>query len=436
MVALVALAATGLTGCSIQGNAAESWLGRSKIIDTTDMFASSCFGTCDVTVDGIISESATEEQIRRPGEAATDFLGAHGGDDIAMSLTFGKVTFQIGDSQAETATAVDLALTAFNDDRVSVAYVRPSFATLYGAPAELSALFDDYAGPDDIDIKFRSHDDEDDYFIIEESADQCDTAESQIAEFDTLLANPTVTSLWLKLCTELKVTVTDEASVDPMVARIQLLASNPEYSAMEFSVDTEEGIPQSITAETPQLDSLFALFDSTPGVASYFVTDNVIQVGVSDPALFRSIVTTIDAAPRPEFVEGIRVGHALASVYLTGDGTVDAQITTAESMIASNAARAADDLISYDPQPDGTLEFEPVNYDQEAGEQIVDALIAGGLWKTSSTEIEVFDQPVVFTVMAEAGSNRFEATRTNKTPETTSAIEELNAYWTAQTRSG
>ena len=437
-VVLVALAAAALTGCSIQGNAAESWLGRSQIVDSTDMSATGCFGTCDVRVEGTISSSATEEQIRRLGEAATDYLAAQD-DDFGMTLRYGEMSVQIGGTQGQTTDLLDLALEAFADERVSSGYVYRSFATLNGSKAELSTLYDDYSMPDEPTLTVRADDDAtpgDGSFLVKEGSDQCDTAGSLLAEFDELLLDPTVTSVWLVLCTKLEVTVSDQSGMDAMVAHIQQLASDPTNAAMEFIVDADDGPPYSVTADTPQLDPLFALFDSTPGVAGYLVTDNVIQVGVSDPALFRSIVTTIDAAPRPDFIEQIRVGHASASVYLTGDGTVDAQIDTAESMFASNATRAADDLISFEPQPDGTLEFEPVTYDREAGEQIVDAVIAGGLWRTSSTEIEVFDQPVVFTVTAEAGSQGFEATRTNETPETTTAIEELNRYWAAQTASG
>lgn len=439
LVALAVLAAAALTGCSIQGNAAERWLSRSQIIESSDISMTGCSAMCEPEVEGTIRDSASAAQIRRLGEAATDYLSTHGGDEVGMTLDFGKVSFEIGGTQDETSQLVDLALTAFDDDRVLYAYVDSSFTTLRGPKADVSTLFDEYAGAKDRPLTVRADgddDDEDTFFIIEEGPEQCDISEPLIAQFDTFLRDPGVTSLWLRPCTKLEVAVAEESGVDAMVEDVQLLASDPRYAAMEFSVETEDGSPYSVTADTPQLDPLFALFDATAGVASYSVTDNVIQVGVSDPALFRSIVATIDAEPRPGFIEEIRVGHAWASVYLNGDGTADAQITTAEAMFASNATRAEDDSISFSPQSDGTLEFGPVNYDEEAGRQIVDAVIAGGLWKTSSTQIEVFDQPVVFTVTAAAGSDRFEETRSNETPETIQVLKALNTYWATQTGSG
>lgn len=439
MVILATLAAVGLTGCSIQGNAAESWLSKSQIIESTDHSMTGCSAMCDPEVEGTIRESATAAEVRRLGEAATDYLSSHGGDEVGMTLEFGKVSFEIGGTQDETSQLMDLALTTFDDDRVSIAYVNRSYVTLYGAKTDVSTLFTEYAGAKDRPLTARADGDDDDKhtnFIIEEGTERCDISEPLIAHFDTFVLDPGVTSLWLGPCTKLEVAVADESGVDAMVEKVQQLASDPRYASMEFSVATEDGSPYAVTADTPQLDPLFALFDATPGVASYSVTDNVILVGVSDPALFRSIVTTIDAAPRPGFITGIRVGHDWASVYINGDGTLAAQISTAEAMFASNGARAEDDKISFSAGSDGTLGFGPVHYDEEAGRQIVDAVVAGGLWKTSSTRIEVFDQPVVFTVTAAAGSETFVATRSNETPETTSAIENLNTYWAAQTGSG
>jgi hypothetical protein len=443
MLAVVALAVAGLAGCSVQGDSTERWLGRSLIIDSTVMDAAGCFGTCDVTVDGTISESATGEQVRQLSEAATDYLITRGRTDIAMSLTFGTVTFWIGDSQAETAAMVDLALTAATDDRVSAATVGLSSATLSGSQADVLALFDDYADTDDTVIRVVSDDDrgneyEDDYsvFIVEESADQCDTAASQLAEFDLLMDDPTVTSVELTLCTELKVTVTDESSVDPMVARIQLLASAPEYSAMLFSVDSVAGLPYSISAETPQLNALLAVFDSTPGLASYTHTDSVLEVKVSDPARFRPIVEMIDAAPRPSFIYETLVSYASVSVYVDGDGTLAAQLITAESILAANAARDTAHQISFNTRSSGSLDFKPSNYDEDAGRRIVDAVMAGGLWKTTGTKISALGVPVDFSVYAEAGSSLLEVTKTDEKPETSRLIEELNDYWAAQVGSG
>ncbi|TFC87673.1 hypothetical protein [Cryobacterium sp. TMT4-31] len=333
---------------------------------------------------------------------------------------------------------MDLALTAFDDDRVSTTYVNRSFATLYGSKADVTTLFEEYAGTPDRPLTLRADagDDADtSYFMIDEGSEQCDNSAALLAEFDRLLPDPFITSIRLGLCTKLQVLVTDDTSMDAMVARIQQLASDPRYSAIEFSVETEDGLPYSVTADTPQLDPLFALFDARAGVASYSVADNVILVGVSDPALFRSIVATIDAEPRPGFIEEIRVGHDWTSVYLNGDGTVDAQISTAEAMFAANATRAEDDKISFSAGSGGILGFGPVNYDEEAGRQIVDAVIAGGLWKTSSTPIEVFDQPELFTVTAAAGSDRFEQTRSDETPETIRLLKALNTYWATQTGS-
>ncbi|PXA68415.1 hypothetical protein [Cryobacterium arcticum] len=421
----------------MQGNAAETWLGQSQIIDSTDMSATGCFGTCDVNVEGIISDAATEDQIRRLGEAATDYRSAHEGDDIDMSLSYGKVSFQIGETQDETASLVGLALTAFNDERVTGASAYQAFIQLSGAKADVSTLFDDYAGNDVPELSVRS-DDEDDasLFMIREGTDPCEPADSLVAEFDQLLGDPSVTTLILVPCATFTVEVAEESARDAMIAQIQPFASDPAHAAVEFSIESDEGLPYAVTADTPQLDPLFALIDATPGVSGRVMTGNVISVGVSDPAQFRQAVSTIDAAPRPAFVEEIRVGHALASVYLNGDGTLDAQVTTAESMFASNATRAADDLISFTPQTDGTLEFGPVSYDEDAGVQIVDAVVAGGLWQTSSTVIEVFDQPIVFTVTAAPGAHTFEGTRTNETPETTRVITELNTYWAARTKTG
>ncbi|TFC87672.1 hypothetical protein [Cryobacterium sp. TMT4-31] len=61
MVALVALAAVGLTGCSIQGNAAERWLSKSQIVESSDISLTGCSAMCDPEVEGTIRDSA-----RRP----------------------------------------------------------------------------------------------------------------------------------------------------------------------------------------------------------------------------------------------------------------------------------------------------------------------------------------------------------------------------------
>ncbi|POH69829.1 MULTISPECIES: hypothetical protein [Cryobacterium] len=435
----MALTAAGLTGCSSQGIAAEGWLGRSQIVDSTEMALTGCSLMCDPEVAGTIRESATPAQVRDLSEAATDYLSSHGGDEVGMTLTYGKVSFEIGGTRDETATLVDFALTAYSDSRVSSASAYGSGRQVWGPEADLVTMFQEYGGTEDFALSVLSDSGDDNHdttFSLSTDSDRCDTSESLIAEFDRLLRDPAVTSLRLDLCTRLAVTVTDEPSVDPMVAQVQLLASNPEYSAIEFSVATEEGVPYSITAETPQMDAFFTVLDSTPGVASYSRTDWVLSVEVSDPALFRSVAAMIEATPLPSFISETLVSHAQVSVYLNGDGTLAAQFTTAESILASNAARAADHQISFGSRPHGTLDFKPMNYDEEAGRAIVDAVIAGGLWKTTSTKIAVLGDFVDFTVTADPGSNRLEVTKTNEAQETTRLIEELDGYWAAQTGLG
>lgn len=426
---LAAVAAASLTSCSIQGNAAERWLSKSQIIETSDVRLAGCEAMCDPEVEGTISDSATDDQIRRLAEAATEYLADKGGD-VRMRLEYGKVSFEIAPTQEETSRLVGLALTAFTDDRVSYAAVNQSFALISGPKADLSALYGEYAAPENPPLSLNDNEDDEAYFGIEDGADRCETPDSVMAAFDSLLLDPAVISLHLETCATLEVTIADESGRDAMIATIQPYASDPDNSSVAFSVDAENGSPFSVTADTPQLAGLFDLFVSTPGVSEYSVTDDVIDLEISDSSLLRSVATTIDAAPRPDSIDQIRIGDARAKIYSNGDGTLEAQLGVAESVLAMGVGS---DVMHFSAQPD-SLEFSSTLYDSEVGELVVDAVIASGLWRTASTEIEVFDQPTVFRVEAAAGSPSLKTAWTNDKTDSTKAIEALNAYWAEQQR--
>ena len=426
---VAALAAGCLTSCSIQGNAAERWLSKSQIIETSDVRLAGCEAMCDPEVEGTISDSATDDQIRRLAEAATEYLAGKGGE-VAMSLEYGKVSFEIAPTQEETSLLVGLALAAFTDDRVSFAAVNQSFTLISGPKADLSALYGEYGAPENPPLSLSNDEDDETYFGIKDGADRCETSDSVMAAFDSLLLDPSVISLHLEPCAKLEVTIADESGRDAMIATIQPYASDPDNSSVAFSVDAENGSPFSVTADTPQLAGLFDLFVSTPGVSEYSVTDDVIDLEISDSSLLRSVATTIDAAPRPESTDQIRIGNGRVKIYSNGDGTLEAQLGLAESVLAMGAGS---DVMHFSAQPD-SLEFRSTLYDSEVGKQVVDAVMASGLWRTSSTEIEVFDRPRVFTVEAAAGSPSMETAWTDEKPASTKSIEELNAYWAAQQR--
>ncbi|POH69041.1 hypothetical protein C3B61_03900 [Cryobacterium zongtaii] len=218
-------------------------------------------------VVGTIGDSVTEGQIRRLTEAATDYLGTAQGDGVEMRLQYGIVSFTIAPTQAETARMLDLALTAATDDRVSFVTVDPEYSYVYGPKSELSTLYRDYSGPDNPPVTVTASGSES-QFNIGDGPERCDAPDALVAKFDQLLLDPTAIGIYLELCTMFTVTVADDTARDAIVAEIQPLASDPSYSSVEFSVQTEGEAPVSVTADTPPLDPLVDLSSATPGVAS------------------------------------------------------------------------------------------------------------------------------------------------------------------------
>ena len=430
-VALVTLAAATLSGCSFQGNAAEKWLGESQIIESTDVNLTGCSALCDPVVEGTISESASEEQIRALSDDAAEYL-ADTADDVEMNLEYRGVRFTIPHARGEVTSVVDLTLTASTDDRVSSAWIGPMSLYLDVPKAALTSVYSDYNLPENPAVRVIN-DDGESSFRIDADADRCGESDSLIPAFDALLLDPAVTAIWLEMCSRLEVTVADVSARDAVVAQLQPFASDPSLSSVAFSVLTPDDVHFSVTADTPLLTPLLTLISSTPGVDSYGVSGTEIEVEISDPSLMRSIVAAIETVTRPDAVDRITISGGGISIYLDDDGTADAQLSVAEAMVTLNASG---DTVYFaaQPSPDDALTFTPTNYTDEIGQKIVDAVIASGLWTTSSTEIAVFDRPVIFTVVADAGSSTLRTTRTNADDnlDTTGIVSDLTTYWAEQ----
>jgi len=431
-VVAAVLMAVGLTACSLQGNAAADWLSHSSIIDATDVRLTGCEAMCDPVVTGTVTDTASDDQIRLLGQEATDYL-AEEDNDVAIDLDLGKARFEIADSRDDTSALADLALVAMKDNRVSSARLTTFSAGISGATSDLAAIFSDFSASDNPPLTVSANDDDAGTFTMGEDSERCAISAPLVAEFERLLVNPSVSSVRLWLCTTLQVTVTDLVARDAMITELQPLASDPTLSAIEFSVLLEDNSLFSVTADTPALTPLFELLAATPGVESYSVSDVVLRVKVPNALDVRSVVTALNAVPKPEFLSAITITTDHGLIYLNNDGTTDAQVGIVEAMSAINADEGKVSFTAS-PQPEGVLTVSLTEYDSALGEQIVDAIIASGLWKTSNTAIAVYSPPVVFTVKADAGAHSFRTTRTNggENPDTTDLVAELNTYWVAQ----
>ena len=431
-IVIAVLTAVGLAGCSPQGNAAADWLSHSSIIDATDVQLTGCEALCDPVVTGTVSDTASDDQIRLLGQEATDYL-AEKDNNVAIELDLGTARFAIAASRDETSALADLALVALNDDRVSSATLSTLSAGITGAKTDLMAIFGDYSAPENPPLSVSADEADAGTFTMGEDAERCDVSAPLVAEFGRLLVNPSVSSVSLGLCATLDVTVTDIAARDAMIAELQPLASDPTLSAMEFDVLMEDRSRFSVTADTPALTPLFDLLAATPGVEHYSMSDDVLRVTVPTVPDLRPVITALRTVPQPESLSAITVTTDGGLIYLNNDGTTDAQmgIVDAMSVVAADGGKVS---FTASPQPEGKLTFTPSDYDSALGEQIVDAIIASGLWKTSDTEIAVYSPPVVFTVKADAGANGFRTTRINRdeNPDTADIVADLGAYWLAQ----
>ena len=429
---IAVLTAVGLTACSPQGNAAADWLSHSSIIDSTDVRLTGCEALCDPVVTGTVSDTASDDQIRLLGQEATDYL-AEKDNGVAIDLDLGKASFEITDSRDRTSALADLALVAMNDDRVSSARLTTVSAGISGSKADLMAIFSDYSAPEHPPLSVSDSEEDAGSFTMGEDSERCAISAPLVTEFGRLLTNPSVSSARLWLCTALEVTVTDITARDAMIAELQPLASDPTLSAIDFGVLLDDNTLFSVTADTPALAPLLEVLAATPGVESYAVSDGVVRVKVPDARNVRSVTSALSAVPQPDFLSAITITTDHGLIYLNSDGTTDAQVGIVEAIFAITSDGGSVSFTAV-PQPDGVLGFSPSDYDSALGEQVVDAIIASGLWKTSGTEIAVFSPPVVFTVKADAGANGFRTTRTNgeENPETDDLVTELNAYWVAQ----
>jgi hypothetical protein len=431
-IAIAAFVTIGVSACSIQGSRAEQWLSTDPIMESVDVRLTGCEGMCDPEVEGVISDSASEDDVRQLGESATDYLSEANRSGVEMNLTYGKVNFEIGATQDETSASVDMALSAFADDRVSAAYVNQRTATLWGPKTALSTLYRDYNAPKSPQLSLNADDARDNTgFSLDGGTPGCDDRDRLLTEFDSLVLDPTVTSLRLVLCERFDVTVTDLSAREPMIAALQTLASDPLHSSVAFSVLVEDELPYPVTFDTAERLEYLALVGATDGVHSVSVRDAVMTVDVDDANKFASVVTSISAVPKPGSLDAVRFTVGGISIFLDADHTIGPQLAMSESLLAMEPA-GEEFFFRAETQRDGGFTLSPEEYDSEVGRQIVDVIIASGLSQSVDMQISVRDSPVQFQVTAPAGSSTFEIETSNDDRGNTELIEKLTTYWAEQ----
>ena len=437
-IVLCLLATGALTACSPQGNAANKWMRDNPIVQSSSMHLDGCEAMCDPNVSAKIKDSASEDQVRQLARDSAAYLAGKNG--LSISLTYHNVRLRVEEDAAATSALADSLIAISHDPAVTDGMVAALGLYLTTTRAQVLSVYTAYSEEYQAPVTVQSGRVKDGFSVSnaapQPTADggerKCLTNASLIAVVGDLIADPDVTSLDASMCSDTNVGTSDIAAVTRIAAVLQPLAADPLMATNTFTVSVDGDLAsdslRTVTAASagygPFLDFLGAL----PGVTTYRTTaDGTIAVSPV-AGQCAAVTTAIDAEPRPAGVSKVSVSCGSYGVYVNGDGTVPAQL----GLVAAVAALGTGDAAVPVYVSPTRLSLTPHQYSPVLGRQIVDAVIASGLWKTRPTEIAVFDRPTVFTVEWEAGGEASRATRSDATDPTKKLLADLDAQWTAQ----
>jgi hypothetical protein len=126
----------------------------------------------------------------------------------------------------------------------------------------------------------------------------------------------------------------------------------------------------------------------------------------------------------------VTVNSASGSLYANGDGTLSVQLSLNHAVMKLGVGSTA---IAANVSPT-ELNFIVPGYTTEKAHQLVDAVMASGLWKSRPTKIQFLGNSTAFTVEWDAGSDTFTATGADGNTATHNLVADLGSYWTAQSR--
>ncbi|MCI4659300.1 hypothetical protein [Cryobacterium zhongshanensis] len=438
-IVLCVLATGALTACSPQGNAANKWMRDHPIVQSSSMHLDGCEAMCDPNVSAKIKDSATDDQVRQLARDSAQYLA--GKNALRMSLEYHRVTLFVDEDATTTSALADILIAITHDPAVTDGMVDTRGLDLVTTKAQLLPVYTAYSAGSPAPVSVRTSWGGDGFSLSNEApqlaadggAPTCLANANLLAVVGDLIADPEVTSLDASMCSDTNVGTIDIAAVTRVAAVLQPLAADPLLAANTFTVSVDGDLAsdslRTVTAASagygPFLDFLGAL----PGVTTYRTTaDGTIAVSPVAAGQCAAVTTAIDAEPRPAGVSKVAVSCGSYGVYVNGDGTVPAQL----GLVAALAALGTGDAAVPVYVSPTRLSLTPHQYTPVLGRQIVDAVIASGLWKTRPTEIAVFDRPTVFTVEWEAGGEASRATRSDATDPTKKLLADLDAQWTAQ----
>ena len=234
---LLGLVAAGiLTGCSVAGNEANSWLASKPIVESTELRLTGCEALCDPRVEGTIADDATEGDVRALVQDATAYLADSTAAGLRISLNYHNVTLSVGTDAQQAEQDADLVFTVLNDDRVESAGLGWDVPLVYTAPATMTAVFRDYGTQAPVAVMATESDEHGDFMLVTDDGRPCASTDLLLAAFDMLITDPAVAGVDLSECTSLAVTIDDLTSREPMLAHLQPLAADPALTGITVEI--------------------------------------------------------------------------------------------------------------------------------------------------------------------------------------------------------
>jgi hypothetical protein len=437
-VAVGLLAMSALSACSPQGNDANNWMRGNRIVQSSSTHLDGCGGTCEPIVKAQIKASATDTQVRQLARASASYLAKQNG--LRIYLKYHGVSVSIDRSVSVTSALTDSLILLIHDPKVTGGNLFSSYLDIWTAKNQVVAVFTAHSAESARPISVESTPGTGTFSVQNERLDsaaggavKCAINDALLTVAADLISDPTVTSLNASMCGETEVEASSFPSVNRIAAKLQLRTSERALTGNKFSVRHDGNVSTSVhvvTAATATFTPYLEFLDALPGVIDYGTDVGSISVGPVDSKKFTDVMTAIDMKPRPAGVRTVTVNSASGSLYANGDGTLSVQLSLNHAVMKLGAGSTA---IAANVSPT-ELNFIVPGYTSEKAHQLVDAVLASGLWKSRPTKIQFLGNSTAFTVKWDAGSDTFTATGADGNTATQNIVADLGSYWTTQSR--
>jgi hypothetical protein len=438
-VAICLLATSVLVACSPQGNAANKWMRGNPIVESSSMHLNGCEAMCEPTVEAKIKDSATDDQVRQLARDSASYLAEQNG--LRIDLKYHDVSVSIDKSVTATSRLADSLLTLIHDPKVSGGIVFVSGLYISTSKDQVVSVYKahSFLGNGTVTVSNLTGNGE---FSVSNSPlnpstgepPKCATNEALLSVATDLMSDSTVTSLNASMCGDTHVEASDFPSVNRIAANLQLRTSDPALTVNRFSVrhdGSEFTSEHVVTAATAAYAPYTEFLNALPGVTEYGTDVGSIVVGPVDPAKFTAVMTAIDAEPRPAGVQKVLVIVGNRSIYYANsDGTLPAQLAVNDAI---EKLGVGDRAVSVSVSPTEMNLVAP-GYTRGKARQLVDAVLASGLWKTRPTKIQFLGHSTTFTVEWGAGGDSFTASGSDGSSATQKLIDDIRNYWAIQSR--